>query len=240
MIRCQSLSVKYNETYGLHNLDLQVKKGGSCAIIGQSGCGKTTLLHTIAGLLGPTHGNVTVNDEPLSGQRSGTSIILQKDGLFPWKTVYNNITLGMLNKKLTQDEIEDRVMSILKELEIEDQKDKYLNQLSGGQRQRVAIARAIAMEPDLLLMDEPSASLDRIAKERFQDQLLKLYQDHDLTMVLVTHDIEEAAFIGQQVVIMEEGKVKKVIENPLFLQPNLRGQLEFYEFCMTIRQVLSL
>lgn len=240
MIRCEELEVKYNETYGLSELNLVIKKGRTCAIIGQSGCGKTTLLHVLAGLISPSKGEVFVNDQLLDGQRNGTSIILQKDGLFLWKTVYHNISLALLNKDLSKAEIDEKVMSILKELMIEDQKLKYPYELSGGQRQRVAIARAIAMEPDLLLMDEPTASLDMIAKERFQDQLLQLYKDHGLTMVMVTHDIEEAAFIGQQVVVMSGGKVKMIIENPLHLEPNLRGQLEFYEFCMTIRQVMEL
>ncbi len=239
MINCKDLTIKYDNDIGVKNLNLQIEASKTCSIVGQSGCGKTTLLHGIAGLLPATSGSIQINKEDLEGIRKDTAVILQKDGLFPWKNVEDNVAIALLQKDLTKDWRVDRVLKVLDELQIGNLKDRYLNDLSGGQRQRVAIARALVQEPDLLLMDEPTGALDMITKESFQDLLMALHKKHQMTMVLVTHDIEEAVFLGQKIVAMHQGEVLEVIDNPLFGQENLRERIDFYELCLKVRRVLK-
>lgn len=240
MVECRDLSVKYKDHFGIKNLNISLDRGRTCAIIGKSGCGKTTLLHAIAGLLPAMEGQVLIDQVLVSDIRKDTAVILQDDGLFPWKTVYNNVALGLRVQGMDQKLMDQKVSLILNELNIMDQKDKYPANLSGGQRKRAAIARALALEPDLLLMDEPTSALDMITKEAFQAQMLKLYREHKMTMVVVTHDIEEAAYLGQRIVIMKDGQITADIENPLFMKKDIRNQLEFYELCLEIRREFSL
>ncbi len=173
--------------------------------------------------------------------RKETAIILQDDGLFPWKTVYDNVALPMQIENLKPNLIEDTVVDLLKRLDIGCHMDKFPpHTLSGGEKKRVAIARALAKSPNLLLMDEPTGSLDMITKEQFQDQILNIYKSQKLTMMLVTHDIEEAAFLGEKIIVMNEGSVSAVLDNPTFLKDDIRHQIEFYELCLKIRKELSL
>lgn len=235
MVKCENLSVRYEDHFGIRHLNMQLNKGTTCAIVGRSGCGKTTLLHAIAGLVEPLSGSVSVAGEPVSDIQEDTAIILQDDGLFPWKTVYENVAIGQKIRGMA-----DNALSILDELDILDQKDKYPSQLSGGQRKRVAIARSLALAPKLLLMDEPTGSLDMITKEAFQDQILALYREHKMTMMVVTHDIEEAVCLGERIIVMREGQITAEIDNPLFMEEDIRNQMAFYELCLKVRKELAL
>ena len=172
----RGLGVNYGSEIALKNINMDIQKNKTCAIIGPSGCGKTTLLYTLAGLLNPTTGKVLINGEELKGPRKETGVILQNGGLLPWKTAWENVSLGLKVRKLDKSIVNHRVATILKELGILEHKNKYPNQLSGGQKQRVAIARALVLEPDLLLMDEASSALDAINREIIQNLLLKLYK----------------------------------------------------------------
>jgi NitT/TauT family transport system ATP-binding protein len=239
MIEARNLTVHYNSTLALNKFDIQIRQGEKISIIGKSGCGKTTLLHALAGILEPTEGEITFYKEKINKNPKETSIILQKDGLFPWKTVRFNVFLGIINEPLSLKEKHIKVDAMLEELGIAEQKEKYLHELSGGQRQRVAIARGLIQQPKLLLMDEPTSSLDMITKENFQDSLHELYKHHKITAVLVTHDIEEAAYLGQRILIMDKGKVIGEIENPYFSNTALRDSIEFYQLCLRIRQVMK-
>lgn len=235
MVKCENLSVRYEDHFGIRHLNMQLNKGTTCAIVGRSGCGKTTLLHAIAGLVEPLSGSVSVAGEPVSDIQEDTAIILQDDGLFPWKTVYENVAIGQKIRGMA-----DNALSILDELDILDQRDKYPSQLSGGQRKRVAIARSLALAPKLLLMDEPTGSLDMITKEAFQDQILALYREHKMTMMVVTHDIEEAVCLGERIIVMREGQITAEIDNPLFMEEDIRNQMAFYELCLKVRKELAL
>ena len=182
----------------LEDVSLQVGAGASCAVIGPSGCGKTSLLFLLAGLLEPTAGTVRVAD------RSRTGVILQHYGLLPWKSVAANIGLGLRLQGADREQIRARVNELLVEMDLAAFADHFPGQLSGGMQQRVALARALATGPQLLLMDEPLSALDALTRERLQHTILDVWQRHRVTMVLVTHSIEEAAFLGQTVVVLTD------------------------------------
>ena len=186
MIKISDLTVKYKNEKAIDSLSLSIEKGKTYAIIGKSGCGKTTLLYTIAGLISNYEGKLEIEGE--------TSLILQNLGLFNWFTVYKNIELGLNKYKFTKKEKEKLVNDVLKELDLLSFKNKYPKELSGGQKQRVAIARTIISNPETLLLDEATSALDSINKEKIQDLLLDIKDKRNNTIILVTHSIEEAVF----------------------------------------------
>lgn len=167
-------------------------------MVGPSGCGKTTLLSLVAGLLKPTDGGLTVAGEAVNPRRPGTSLIMQDYGLLPWKTVRENAALGLVIRNMPKD----RADKALAEVGLHDVGQRWPHQLSGGQRQRVAIARSLALEPDLLLMDEPFSALDALTREEMQDMLLSIWRRHGTSIVLVTHSIAEACYLGQQIMVL--------------------------------------
>jgi NitT/TauT family transport system ATP-binding protein len=235
MIECRDLSVYFGTYHALKRINLNIPSGSTCAIIGRSGSGKTTLLHTMAGLKKPDQGGVYIGGNQITGVRKGTCVVLQGASLFPWKTVRQNLSLAL---DLFASDPEKRIQKVLEELEILKHIDKFPYELSEGERQRVAIARAIVCEPDVLIMDEPTASLDAITKEVIQEQILKLHKTHGMALVLVTHDIEEAVFLGRQIFIIKEGEITDTIDNTLFGSFELKKQLPFYERCIALREVL--
>ncbi len=238
MISVRDLGVNYGSEIALKNIDMDIQKNKTCAIIGPSGCGKTTLLFTLAGLLIPSSGRILINGEEVKAPRRETGVILQNGGLLPWKTVWDNVSLGLKVREKDKAIVNQRVTTILKELGILEQKSKYPNQLSGGQKQRVAIARALVLEPDLLLMDEASSALDAINREIIQNLLLKLYKKKPVTMVMVTHSIEEAVFLGQTIVIMKQAKIRHSLNNPYFGDEDIRSKPDYYNICHEVRQLL--
>ena len=236
MIEVNNLQVSYGNVRALDGISLKVERNATCAIIGPSGCGKTTLLYTLAGLINPEEGTIYIGGEELSGIRRSTGIILQDYGLFPWKNVWNNVALGLQVRGETKEKISETVSNILAVLGIGHLSCKYPAELSGGEKQRVAIGRTLAMKPDLLLMDEPSSALDAITKEHIQNLILKLYKSAPLTMVIVTHSIEEAVFLGQKIIVMGRAKIKHVLDNPYFGDEELRSRMEYYKICLEVRK----
>ena len=236
MIEVNNLQVSYGNVRALEGISLKVERNATCAIIGPSGCGKTTLLYTLAGLIKPDGGTICISGEELSGIRRSTGIILQNYGLFPWKNVWNNVALGLQVRGEDKEKINESVSSILAVLGIGHLSCKYPAELSGGEKQRVAIGRTLGMKPDLLLMDEPSSALDAITKEHIQNLILKLYKSAPLTMVIVTHSIEEAVFLGQKIIVMGKAKIKHVLENPYFGDEELRSRMEYYKICLEVRE----
>ena len=239
MIEVQKIKVSYGEEMALDHISLTIDKNTTCAVIGASGCGKTTLLYALAGIIKPASGKILVGGKELNGIRKSTSLILQEYGLLPWKSVWDNIAFPLKSRGLQKDGIHAKVSSTLKSLSIEKQANKFPGELSGGQKQRVAIGRALALEPDLLLMDEASSALDAITKEHIQNLILNIYKERKITLVLVTHNIEEAVFLGQKIVVMDQGKIKHIIDNPYFGSEDLRNNLEFYKICLQVRKWIN-
>lgn len=239
MIQIEDLRIAYGAEAALDGLTLAVAAGTTCAVIGASGCGKTTLLYALAGLIHPGRGQIDIDGQPLSGIRPATSLVLQDLGLLPWKTAYQNIAFALAARGCAPLERNERVQSMLQSLGIADCADKYPSELSGGQKQRVAISRALVLEPDLLLLDEPSSALDALTRERIQDLILSAWQAHPITLVLVTHNIEEAVYLGQQIVVMADGRIRQTIMNPCFGREHLRDDLAFYQTCLLVRRALS-
>lgn len=235
MISVRSLGVKYGSEAALRHIDLDLGRNQTCAIIGPSGCGKTTLLYAMAGLLAPSSGSVLINGAEVNSIRKETGVILQNGGLLPWKTARENVALGLISRRMDPDVIRGKVTGMLEELGILEHQDKFPSQLSGGQKQRIAIARTLVLEPDLLLMDEASSALDAINRELIQNLLLRLYWKHPTTMVLVTHSIEEAVFLGQTIVIMEQGAIRHRLENPYFGEEKIRTRSEYFDLCREVR-----
>jgi NitT/TauT family transport system ATP-binding protein len=239
MIRVRNLGVNYGSETALKNIDLEIARNTICAIIGPSGCGKTTLLYAMAGLIVLSEGEVFINGEELRATRKETGVILQSVGLLPWKTAWDNVSLGLKARKLDRTAVNQKVTAILEEMGILEHKNKFPAQLSGGQKQRIAIARTLVLEPDLLLLDEASSALDAINREHIQNLILRLYKKNPTTMVMVTHSIEEAVFLGQTIVIMERSGIKHIIENPYFGDENIRFKPDYYHICLEVRKWLG-
>jgi NitT/TauT family transport system ATP-binding protein len=225
----------------LGGLDLEVSPGESVAVIGPSGCGKSTLLYAAAGLVPLAAGRVLTHGQPVDGPRRDTALILQDYGLFPWRTVLANAALGLALRGVPRLEAEARAEEVLDRLGLSGLERRWPAQLSGGQRQRVAIARALALEPDLLLMDEPFSSLDALTREDLQDATLTLWRGGRLALVLVTHSIEEAVFLGRRIVVLSQrpGSVAHVIDNPRMGRTDYRTDEAFYAISREVRRRLD-
>jgi len=239
MIRLESVSYAYGENPPIfQEFSWQVERGEAWAVLGPSGCGKSTLLYLLAGLRLPTAGKLIIDGELLTRPRPRTGLILQEYGLLPWATVRQNSELGLRVRTFygpdgTHAPLDfnpaGEVDPWLERLGVDSVANKFPSQISGGQRQRTAIARTLALKPDLLLMDEPFGSLDAPTRESLQDLTLELWKEHRLTLVIVTHSIEEAAILGQKILILSEPPNKKteIVNNPGFLQADFR-QSEVY------------
>ncbi len=215
-VALDSISLSYKTTSGerllaLDNISLEVKPGEFLCIVGPSGCGKSTLLHLIAGLNPQTSGKILVDGAPVSGPGTDRILIFQELGLFPWLTVRGNVEFGMRMKNISKAERDEKVQYYLRLVHLSQFKDSYIHQLSGGMRQRVALARALATEPDVLLMDEPFAALDAQTRDLLHDELERIWAETGRTIIFVTHNVREAARLGDRVVLLtfRPGRVKQ-------------------------------
>ena len=236
MVNIRSLSFAHNNTPLFSRLSHGFTEGKIHALIGPSGCGKTTLLYLMAGLLSPEEGELTIKEAPVERGRRKTAVILQEHGLFPWKTALANAALGL--KLRGESRAEEKAAAHLKEVGLEGKENSYPARLSGGERQRIAVARALALEPDLLLMDEPFASLDAMTREELQDRLWEIHQKRNLTTILVTHSIEEAVFLGDLIHVMDTAGGLSVVENPA-RGPLYRESPDFFSHCVEVRRNLQ-
>lgn len=241
----QALSVTYEgvdrRVDALNALDLAIADGEPIAIIGPSGCGKSTLLLATAGLVAPTAGSARVAGEPVTGPRLHTALILQDFGLLPWKTVMHNAALGLEIRRVPAAERARRVAEALERVGLAEFAGAYPGELSGGMRQRLAVARALALEADLMLMDEPLSALDALTREDLQGLLLDIWRQRGHTSVLVTHSIEEAVYLGRRVVVLtpRPGRVAAIVENPAMGDAGFRDTPAFYERCAELRRLLA-
>ena len=223
----------------LKDVHFQVGYNDSLAIVGPSGCGKTTLLLMAAGLLPPTTGEIHLEGETIQGPSRKMAVVFQAYGLFPWKRVAENILLGAQFQNIHVSQ--EALTAIKRELDIENLDHLYPHQLSGGQRQRVALARAILLRPSLLLLDEPFAALDLITREHLQDHLLILFKKRNFSFVIVTHNIEEAVFLGRRIVIMdpETHGIGEIIDNPNAGTTGFRTAPDYFSKNMTLRHLIE-
>jgi NitT/TauT family transport system ATP-binding protein len=251
MITFDSVTFAYAQnTPVFKEFSWQADRGQAWAVVGPSGCGKTTLLYLLAGLRFPTQGRVLIDGQVITRPRPHTGLILQEYGLLPWATVRQNAELGLRvrtfygpdGKHAPRDSQPSKDVSPwLQRLGLSPHADKYPAQLSGGQRQRTAIARTLALEPDLLLMDEPFSSLDAPTRESLQNLTLELQAEHNLTLVIVTHAIEEAAVMGRHILLLDQPANSKpnVIDNPGSRHPDYRNSDEYVELCRLLRSRLE-
>ena len=198
----------------LNGVDLDIYENEFICVVGPSGCGKSTLLNIIAGLLEPTSGAVYVDGKKVEGTGTERGVVFQQYALFPWLTVKKNVMFGLKLKGMSDEEAEKIAMKYIKMVQLEDFVDAYPKELSGGMKQRVAIARAYAVNPSLLLMDEPFGALDAQTRTQLQTELLKTWEEEKKTCFFITHDVEEAILLASRVVVMSArpGRIKEVID----------------------------
>ncbi len=233
-IKADALQLVNGSTVILDEVTFDITPQQTTVIIGPSGCGKSSLLQVLAGWQKLTSGSI----EPALDSRE-VGLLFQDYQLFPWHTVEKNLLLALTALKLTKQEQSQRVRQIAEMLEIQSILKQYPHQISGGQQQRVALGQLLAKEAKYLLLDEPTSALDAFTKERIQDVLLKMQAQHELTIVMVTHSIEEAAYLGQEVLVMGKAKLTAKLENPFVGSGNYRQNAHFFEQQLKLRSVLG-
>lgn len=223
-IRARALAKNYTSVSGeivraLTPVDLEIDARSFTALVGRSGCGKSTLLRLLAGLEKPTTGSAFIGDEPVLRPLAKVRYVFQNysESLFPWKTVGANVDFGLRHAYSSDDTSKssrELVRHYLAEVGLHDVEERYPSELSGGMQQRVAIARALAARPEVLLLDEPFSAVDALSRAQLQDLILRLWQDHQLTILFVTHDIDEALYLADRVIVLKEkgGGIQSDIE----------------------------
>ena len=198
----------------LNGVDLDIMENEFICVVGPSGCGKSTLLNIIAGLLEPTSGAVYVDGKKVEGTGTERGVVFQQYALFPWLTVMKNVMFGLKLKGMKDDEAKELAMKYIKMVQLEDFVDSYPKELSGGMKQRVAIARAYAVQPEVLLMDEPFGALDAQTRTQLQSELIQTWQEEKKTCFFITHDVEEAIILATKVIVMSArpGRIKTIID----------------------------
>jgi len=252
MIKVYNLSIKYasNSIPIFEKFNWGVEKAESWAVLGPSGCGKTTLLYLLAGLLQPASGSILIDGQQILRPRPQTGLILQDYGLLPWATVKQNCELGVRIRDFygadgihAPSEFRSSLSphNWLHELGLDELSDKYPSQLSGGQRQRTAIARTLSLKPDLLLMDEPFSSLDIPTRENLQDLTISLVSEQGLTLILVTHSVEEAVLMGRKILLLKglPNQEAYIIENSVSSEKGFRNTSEYKRLCGVLRAKLG-
>lgn len=214
----EGLSVAYERggrrTLALDRVDLAVREGEFLCIVGASGCGKTTLLRTINGLVRPAAGRILLRGEPTRPADERMAMVFQEDCLFPWRTTLENVRFGLeTRQRLSRAERDQRALQCISLVNLTGFESYYPHELSGGMRQRANLARSLAVDPEILLMDEPFAALDAQTREAMQAELLALWQGQDKTIIFITHQLDEAVYLGDRVVVLSShpGRVREEI-----------------------------
>jgi NitT/TauT family transport system ATP-binding protein len=210
-IRFDRVSKSFADYIAVQNVDLEVKPGEFVSVVGPSGCGKSTLLNLAAGLAEPTGGSVSIFGEPLEGLNRRAGYMFQQDGLLPWKTVLGNIAIGLRFRGVDADQAETQAREWVLRVGLQGFGDAYPSQLSGGMRKRVAVAQSWIVNPDILLMDEPFSALDVHTRLRMENELLDLWTASPKTVLFVTHDLEEALALSDEVVVLSAGPASRVL-----------------------------
>ena len=210
-IDIDNVGKRYGDLQVFENINLKFGEREIVTIVGPSGCGKTTLLRCIDGLIPVSEGTVKINNQPISGPPEGVAMVFQHFGLFPWKTVYQNVAYGLKLAGVSTSEIDEKVPYFINLVGLDGFDKAFPYQLSGGMQQRCGLARALAMEPSVLLMDEPFAAVDAQTREILQFELLRIWGMRPMTMIFVTHSIEEAVLMGDRVIVLK-GRPSSVFE----------------------------
>lgn len=224
----------------LEDCSLELKKNEFVSIVGTSGCGKSTLLNIIAGLLPPSQGNILIDGQTIDGPGRDRGVVFQTYTLFPWLTVEKNIAFALKNTKVSNKEKTELVKHYINSVGLSGFEKSYPKELSGGMQQRVAIARALVYKPSVMLMDEPFGALDAQTRGMMQELLLKVWQEHKTTVLFITHDVDEAVFMSDRVLIMtaRPGKIKEEININLD-RPRAYEMLTSPQFMDFKRQILD-
>ena len=239
----KSFRSRRGDVHALSDIDFSVPNGDFVSLVGPSGCGKSTLLRMVAGLEMPTSGRLLLDGEPIRAPASGTGLVFQRDVLFDWRTVIENVLLPFEMRGASPKPHEERARALLASYGLDGFQDRYPWELSGGMRQRVAICRAVIDHPRLLLMDEPFAALDAFTRDDLNLALQQLWLEHRATAVFVTHSIQEAVFLGNRVVVMGRGPGRVIeiidIDLPRPRPLSVRELPQFTALCSRIREVFE-
>lgn len=230
-IQLKNIVKKYDDFIAVNNVSLHVKSGNLLALIGSSGCGKTTLLRIVAGLIEPNGGEVYLGGNNItswSPQKRSTAMVFQNYALFPHMTVFDNVAYGLKVRKVSAKEIRYKVDSVLEKVHLTGLGSRRIQELSGGQKQRAALARALVIEPDVLLFDEPLSNLDESLRVSMRKEIRRIQKDINITSIYVTHDQEEAISIADEIAIMNEGQICQIGKpDDVYYMPNSRISADF-------------
>lgn len=226
------------------NVNVDIAKDEIVSIIGHSGCGKSTLLNMIAGLDCQTKGNILLNNKEVKGPGPERAVVFQNHSLLPWLTVYQNIEMAVkkVMPHLNKTQLEERVNKFIDMVNLNQASNKYPNEISGGMKQRVGIARALSIKPEVLLMDEPFGALDSLTRANLQEHLMRIQQKVKNTVIIITHDIDEAVLLSDKVIMMTNGPKAKIGEILEIDLPRPRNRVELQnnkEYIRCKEEILS-
>jgi ABC-type nitrate/sulfonate/bicarbonate transport system ATPase subunit len=240
-IRIDNITKKFGQLEVLSNIDLTIEKGEFAAIVGPSGCGKSTVLRMIAGLETPSSGQVLANDRVIGQPDPQRVLIFQEHALYPWRTVEDNVGFGMELAKVPPAERRTRVDEILEKVGLTGFQKYYPHQLSGGMKQRASIARALVLNPEVLLLDEPYGALDAITRLTMQNELIKLWRGTGKTVLLITHDIDEAVYLADTIYVMSPrpGRIVRTVTADME-RPRNRNSAEFVALRSQVMESLDI
>lgn len=212
MVAINNVTMAFGAFVAVEDADIQVSDGEFLSIVGPTGCGKSTILNAVAGLLKPAKGEVVIDGAPVNGIQNNIGYLFQQEALLPWKTAFENVELGLkFRQSLSPAERSERVMAWLAKVGLRGFEKRYPHELSGGQRKRVQMAQALITEPKVILMDEPFSALDIHTRHLMQNELLRLWQEHRKSVIMITHDLEEAIALGDRVVVLASGPRSRVV-----------------------------
>lgn len=244
IMRVNHLHVEYytdnSKTVAVEDFSLDIKKGELISIVGSSGCGKTTIMRCLAGLLQPTSGEILVNNKMCIGPGSDRGMVFQDFALFPWRTVRQNVEFGLEIAGVSKEIRREKALKYIKAVGLEKFADSRVHELSGGMKQRVGIARTLIMHPDVILMDEPFGALDAQTRNIMQEQLVKIFERSGRTIVFITHSVDEALYLSDRVVLLSKrpSVIHEIIDVP-WRRPRNRADSEFIDLRKKILDYLA-
>ena len=227
---CKNYTQDGKEFTALDHVSLEVEKGEFICLLGPSGCGKSTLLNALAGFEKVNGGTIRIDGKDVEAPTIKHITIFQNYGLLPWRNILKNVELGLESKKIPKKERSEIAKKYLELVGLGGYEKRYPKQLSGGQQQRVAIARGLAVDPDIIFMDEPFGALDAITRMKLQEDILRISREEKKTIIFVTHDIEEAVFLADRIVVMmaDPGRIKSIVKVPLGAHRDRTGEEFLY------------